>query len=327
VPAPYLNQGYTDLLVPQPSDAKKNPTKPPDRAGLSFGYDVTGKHIFRIRERHLADHLVPFMREKAVGAAKMDIILRSIALPMEHAGKRPTGLILPKHSWEKLYELARDPGTLGTAPPDLDAPPEVVRLKRKWVGEQLAKLEDKKLIRRIMRPGHRPYLLVLRDDASGKPFDDPDGTSGNSYVTLQGTVVASRALAGWGAPELSFYLAAMIAERYAQASRPTRSRRPPLGGGVWFRPLSWYADPERRFGAPERVRIPFSIPTLERGLKQLKKDGLVTSQRITHHPRTARRLRGPRNLYTNHFDQLERNARVLKPNEYGKELEDDEDGE
>ena len=55
-----------------------------------------------------------------------------------------------------------------------------------------------KLVRREPRPGKRPRLVVLRDDGSGQPFDDPDGSPGNTYVRILGSVIASGALASWG---------------------------------------------------------------------------------------------------------------------------------
>jgi DNA-binding HxlR family transcriptional regulator len=270
--------------------------------GIRLGGGVTGKYLFRIRQQHIADHLIPLMRERAWGAAKLDLLLRCVGLAEEHAGPRPTGFVLPGYSWEKLHNLVRAPGGVGAQPSDLDAPPEVVRLKRKWVGAQLARLEALGLVRRIAKKGRRPELLVLSDSGSGKPLDDP-GAQGDSYVTILGGTIASGNLASWRAPELSAYLAATVAERLHPPSRK-KEGTPPLGGGQWFRSLGWFADQDQRYELTARVIMPFSPATLERGISRLEKEELITRTQILHDPRNGNRLQGPRNLYRNRFDRL-----------------------
>jgi hypothetical protein len=263
-----------------------------------------GKYVFRIRERHVAAHLAPLITDKAFGAAKLDLVLRGIALSPAHAGSRTPGAVLPKYTWEQLHNLARFPSTLGAGALDIDAPPEVVRLKRKWVGVQLARLEKMNLLQREQRPGRRPRIFLLADDGSGRPFDDPDGTQGNTYVTIPGHVIASGCLAAWGGPQLAFFLAAMLAERDAARQLADGAPPPwPPGGGSWYRSLTWFADLDRR-RPTQAVRVPFAVPTLERGLVLLEQAGLVAHERITRHPRTKKRLQGPRNLYLNRFDTL-----------------------
>lgn len=288
-----------------------------DTRGLRLGGGVVGKFLFRIREQHTADHLIPLMRDRAVGAAKLDLVLRCIALSPRHAGPRLPGLVLPGYSWEKLHDLARSADTLGEAPPDIDASREVIRLKRKWVGQQLARLEDRGLVKRFEQPGRRPKLLVLRDDGTGEPFDDPDGSAGNSYITVLGGVIASGHIAQWGTPELSGFLAAMTGERHAAPDGVPR--RP--GHGKWFRSLAWFADKERRYSSGSRVLLPFSVPTLERGIAKLEDQGLVVRKRILHNPRTGRRLQGPRNLYENRFDTLVDASKTLSPVDFDAEQE------
>lgn len=275
------------------------------RLRLDFG--VIGKHLFRVRERHIADHLVELISRRAAATAKLDLVLRCIALSPQHAGKREPGLILPQCSWELLHDLARGDRGLGSVGPGIDASPEALKLKRKWVGHELGRLEKMKLVRRELRPGNRPRLFVLRDDGSGEPFDDPDGSQGNTYISIRGSVIASRALAQWGAPELSAYLAAMAAER----SENHDGRRIEPGTGRWYRPLAWFADKDDLYGPSDRVRMRFSVPTLERGIANLEADKLIGRRRILRNPRTNRRLKGPRNLYFNNFDSLD--ERVASP--------------
>jgi hypothetical protein len=267
---------------------------------MPYGRDVLGKYVFRIREHHVADHLVPLIRARAIGAAKLDLVLRGVALPAAHSGKRQPGVVLPRHSWAQLNDLARDPRTLGSDPQELDPSSDVIRLKRKWVGTQLARLEEMQLVERIHEPGKRPRLRVLRDDGSGEPFDDPDGQGDDVYITILGSVISSATLAGWGAPELSAYLAATVAERH----HPGAGDGLQPGGGRWYRPLRWFADNDRVFGPDARIRMSFSVPTLERGLATLVDEGLIIKQRILVDPRTRKRLQGPRNFYINNFRSL-----------------------
>ena len=100
-------------------------------------------------------------------AAKLDLVLRGAALLPEHAGKHAPGTVLYAYSYERLHDLCRPANTFGDFGSEVDTPAEVVAAKRKWVGEQLRRLEALALIRRVERPGRRPYLIVLRDD--GRP--------------------------------------------------------------------------------------------------------------------------------------------------------------
>lgn len=276
---------------------------------LRLGFGVYGKHLFRVRESHVAEHLVPLIASKAAGTAKLDLVLRCMALPPGGTGNREVGIVLPRCSWELLHDLARSSDGLGAVSPGMDPSQAVSKLKRKWVGQQLARLEDVGLVKREARPGRRPKLVVLRDDGSGEPFDDPDGSPGNTYVTILGAAISTRTLAGWGAQELSAYLAAMVAERH-HSGRKTKP-----GAGQWFRSLGWFADPDRLYGSDKRVRIGFSEPTLERGIKKLEAAGLISRERILTAPGTNRRLSGPRNLYTNNFASLRKKAAAREEEE------------
>ncbi len=274
--------------------------KPKKPTGIDLGFGIKGKYLFRVRERHLAEHVAPLLRGHATGAAKLDLLLRCIALPPEHAGKREIGLVLPQHSWVQLHDLVRGSETIGDGQPELDATPAVRRQKRKWVGEQLQRLEEMDLVRRTSRPGERPQLTVLRDDGSGRPFDDPRGGPGNAYATMLGAVIASGALRGWGTAELAAYLACMVAEWHDRAFTETDGE---AGTKQWFRPLTWFANEKRRFGS-DRPGIPFSVPTLERGMSKLAEQGLVAREPIKIDPHTGKHLRANRTLYTNRFDRL-----------------------
>ncbi len=294
-----------------------------DRAGLRLGSAGWGKHEFRLRESHIADHLIPLMRRRAVGAAKLDVVLRCVALLPDHARKNPAGTVLRGFTYERLHDLSRPRNAFGDYGSEVDTPAEVVAAKRKWVGEQLQRLEAMDLVQREDRAGRRPRLIVLRDDGSGEPFDDPDGSEGNSYVRILGSLVARRTLARWGAPQLSAYLAAMTAERYTDAARGITRKQP--GRGKWFRQLDWFADPDGSYGPESRVRLGFSVATLERGMIALEKEGLLDRERTTTDPFRNRRLAGPRVVYTNRFASAEDLDAVVEEEAWVAELDDDDD--
>ena len=267
-----------------------------DAARLSLWRSFDGRYRIRLREIHLRDHLAPLLASSAHGAVKLDIVLRGLAsLP---DGSAPVGLVSPEMSWELLHDLARDASFYGTN----------VVLKRQWVSDKLARLEQLNLIARELRPGTRPRIVVLRDDGSGEDFDDPTGGTSSSYVTVLGTIIAFGRLTEWRSPELSAYLAAMIAERYARAdatlAASLRLHELPFGGGAWYRPLNWFADPDERRPL-SHVRVPFSERTLRRGIRSLKTEGLMWSQRISADPRTGKDFgERPRVLYVNGFDDV-----------------------
>lgn len=279
---------------------------------MEYGRGVVGKHRFRVRERHIAEHLIPLIAKRSVGAAKLDLLLRGIALPPD-TGERPEpGVVLPRYRYEHLYDLVRGGRRLGAQEPGTDASTDVLRLKRKWVRDQLRQLERLNLVERTPQAGRRSRLLVMSDDGIGGPFDDPDGSEGNLYITILGSIISSGRLAAWGTPELSAYLAAMVAERWAPGPRPAP------GTGSWYRPLEWFADTRRRYGPEDRTPMAFSVATLERGLDKLEEDGLISHTHITFDPYSRERLQGRRNLYVNAFATLDGSSRVLRPEELAK---------
>ena len=51
-----------------------------DRGGVIYGRGVRGNYQFRVRELRIAKTYVPLMKAKKVGAVKLDLLLRGIAL-------------------------------------------------------------------------------------------------------------------------------------------------------------------------------------------------------------------------------------------------------
>jgi len=306
------------------------PTKP---RGLRYKQpNLVGKHVFRVREFHVRDHLVPLLRKNRLGAAKLDLILRGLALNPQHTGKRSTpGLVLNRFAYEDLHDLARGANWFGGKSGDTYSyDPDLAKLKRKWVGEQLQALEAMRLLRREPRPGNHPTIVVLRDDGLEEAFDDPDGTPGKTYVSILGGIISSGALAEWNMAQLSFYLAAMMAEGHSAPLKipldmiellpDLAGRGPEPGSGRWYRPLTWFNDATQR--EDNAVLIPFSTSTLERGLKAFEAEGLVEVRKLRRNPRTGRPFRsGPRNLYVNKFSTLAQAARIVPAEQFDDELQ------
>lgn len=280
------------------------PTKPSAQPGVAYGPGVRGKYQFRIRELHVAETYVPLLKAKKLGAVKLDLVLRGIALLPRDAGRRTPGSVLSEVSYQDLHDICLLPDRFSmTTPENQFDDQEILRLKRNWVGRQLRVLEQQGAILRKPRHGGRPSILVLRDHGTGS-FDDPDGSKGNSYITISGPVIA-KWLKFWGTPEVAAYMAAMVADRYARLRNPHAAR----GGATWFETLHWFSDPNNH--RPQgHVKIGFSPRTLQRGFKKLREDGLISwEHRSTRPDKPGRRFRsGRRNIYTNRFDRVDSEA-------------------
>ena len=148
---------------------------------------------------------------------------------------------------------------------------------------------------------------MLRDLGDGEPFDDPNGDreNGGPYITILGAVIASEHFPRWGASQLAAYLCAMKADRDALR------RNPDSGGGTrgsatWFRQADWFNATNTNFKMPEdHIAYPFSTMTIQRGLRELRSEGLIQAHRTIRNPETGRRFTtGPRMIYTNQFHKL-----------------------
>ena len=257
-------------------------------------FTVGGRARLRVREVHAQDHLAPLLSRGAVGTVKVDLLLRGLARP--GGGQEEPGRVPYQLSWDHLHDLVRPRAFYGDA----------AVLKRKWMSDKLEQLEDMGLLHRERRAGRRPVIVMLRDDGSSLPYDDP-GATADSYVTVLGSLFETERITSWGAPQIAAYLAAMIAERLARADPAMAHLEAdrPFGGGIWFRPLNWFADDERSRPV-EHIRIPFSTRTLRRGIELLRSEHLIASRRIHEDPRTGRPFatRYGRYLYFNGFDDV-----------------------
>jgi hypothetical protein len=271
-----------------------------------------------VRQRLVREQYAPLIRAKSVGAVKLDLLLRCVGFSPEHLGERQTpGFVRYDFSYEALHDLIKEQPEVRT-----DGERDEVRerkLKRKWVADQLKKLEQRQLVKVTQRTGKRSQIVVLRDDGSGEPYDDPGtalsqhddpSTRPDPYFTLTGGLFTSGELKTWGAPEIAMYFAALLAELHHP-----RGGRPPMtsGRGTWFRPLRWFND--GKLQPANRTLLPFSVTTLELGLAELRRRKLITAlpKMILDpsDPNPWSHFNQPRNIYTDHFNRMERDFKPL----------------
>lgn len=287
--------------------------------GIEFGPGV-GKFLFRVRQTHIAGHYSPLIARGAAGAVKMDLLLRAIGLSPEHAGAREPGFVLWDWHYEHLHDLIK---ATPSRTANRDRTDRATRhLKRKWVKDQLDKLADLRLVKLEPRAGERSKIVVLRDDGSEDPFDDPGAPGGytdNRYVTIRGSVIASGAIVGWGAPELAAYLAAIYAEFHRERGADRNATGD--GSGDWWRQLAWFSNPHLH--PLGRTVLPFSKSLLEDGLKAHVATGLVTRQKIKRPPGSGQPFDTERVLYHNRFFALDSKVtRRLTAEQYAQWLDD-----
>ena len=279
--------------------------EPHVQKGIWYATSVPGKFWLRVREEYVAGPAAELISARRYGALKLDLMLRGLALLPAVAAPNKPGHV-PRHRgrlrYETLHDLCRG-RTRFSSPDSLDDAPEVVEKKRTWTREQLQELERRSLVRRepAAKGRRRPDIVVLRDRGDGEPFDDPDGKDG-LYITILGGVLASQHFPKWGAPQLAAYLCAMKADRDARRRDPDPG---PHGSATWFRQVDWFTG-TTPYNLPEtHIAYPFSAMTLQRGLRELRSEGLIESRRTTRNPLTGGRFTtGPRMIYTNRFHKL-----------------------
>ena len=276
------------------------------KKGIWYRSGIPGKYWLRVREAYIAEHAAELIAARRYGALKLDLMLRGLALPPAHADPNVPGYV-PRHrgrlTYEALHDLCRERTRFPYHPAEEDTA-EVVDKKRTWIREQIQELERRSLLRRQPAESRRrPDLVVLRDLGDGKPFDDPDGKDGGPYITILGAVLASKHFPHWGAAQVAAYLCAMKADRDALR----RDANPgPRGSATWFRQADWFNATNTNFKLPkDHIPYAFSTMTIQRGLRELRADGLIEARRTTLNPQTGRRFStGPRMVYTNQFHKL-----------------------
>lgn len=275
-------------------------------SGHEYAPGVRGKYVFRVRERYVADVVAPLVGQKRAAAAKLDLALRGLALLPEHAGERSAGWVIHSRgqlSYEALHDLVRSPRRFSVDAPEDEVEDSAERQqKREWVRRQLQILEDSGLLRRDNKgSGRRPELVVLSDLGDGSDFDDPDGSAGNSYLTVPGALIGTATFREWGGPELAAFYCALQADRYAAHAAAKRGKNVSPGRATWYRQADWFNGENPHVRRPDgHVLFPFSTATIERGLKALRSQGLIEGNRQVRSPE-GKRFMHPRMVYENRF--------------------------
>ncbi|MGH9090288.1 MAG: hypothetical protein ACRDZR_02735 [Acidimicrobiales bacterium] len=283
--------------------------------GIEYRPGVTGKKLFRVSERYVADHIAPLVKARRTDAAKLDLILRGLALLPQHKGRRRVGTVLRAREhldYSAMHDLVRDRHRFSTAiPEDEDADPVERDKKREWVREQLQILEARHLLTRVDVGDGRHQVIMLCDLGTGAPYDDPGAArTRRLYLTIPGSVLAQPEFRDWGSPELVGFLCALVGDRYARNMATKRGWSvPEHGAATWYRQADWFNN-KNGYRPEGNIALPFSTSTIERGLKSMRDRGYISGHRTKRNPAGGRFLH-PRVMYTNQFDRVGAEAEVI----------------
>ena len=291
--------------------------------GIEYARGVAGKYLFRVREalcrwtRRRPDPLAP--RRCAEARSRLE---RASPSPRTRRKARNPAICCATaaaSATQLLHDLCRNPARFAQQNTTEAA---VFEKKRTWVREQLQVLEARGLVRRSKDPaGRRPDITVLCDRCDGEPFDDPGATATatDGYLTISGAVISSPLFRDWGAPEVVAYLCAMTADRFRPSPTPRTLRKGNTARLSHLVPPSrdWFNNTNPNFSRPPgHIAYRFSTTTIQRGLRALRDQGLITTKRTAFNPHTGHRFTsGPRNIYVNHFADL-RQAEIINLDTY-----------
>lgn len=158
---------------------------------------------------------------------------------------------------------------------------------RSAVGHVLAVLEERHLLLRIHESNQR-MILVCHESGDGREYSQPKGGGPNAYVEVSSGFFANGWLNKLSAPATLVMLIALREQRY-QAYRRTQDQR-------WDKSFDW-------FQSVARLSKEYSLgkTTIEKGIRELKSCGFLTSRLTARHPKHRGSV-FPRNLYSNHPD-------------------------
>jgi hypothetical protein len=290
-------------------ESKMSGTQMPGTKGLQYAPGITGKHVFRVSEQYVAEHVAALISRRRPDAVKLDLMLRGLALSPEHAGKRRAGTVLRKQTradYPAFHDLVRESRRFATTRPEEDDNDVAERdKKREWVREQLQVLERRQLLVRDDLGDGRRQIRMLCDLGDGAPFDDPGAVTAaqRPYVTILGNLLISPEFRTWGSAEIVGFLCAMVADRYARNAQKKKggSDLEP-GSATWYRQAHWFNN-KAGYRPEGHIALPFSTTTIERGLKAMRSRGYITAERRKRSPEGTR-FQHPRLIYTNRFNEV-----------------------
>ncbi len=162
--------------------------------------------------------------------------------------------------------------------------------RRSAAGHVLAVLEKQRLIRRA-REGQQRIVIVCHESGDGREYTQPKGGGPNAYVELPGEFFANGWLNRLSAPAILVMLIALREQRFLAFRRKQRRHR--NTSFDWFQPVT---ELVKRYG--------IGATTIEKGLRELKAYGFLTTRLTARHPQHGG-LVAPRNLYSNHPETFE----------------------
>ena len=174
--------------------------------------------------------------------------------------------------------------------------------RRSSAGHVLRKLEDLGLIRRF-RDGKSRTVIVCHESGNGDDYTQPKGGGPNAYIVLPSEFFTNGWLTRLSAPAILVLLIALREERFMKHRREQEKWNNTVFD--WFQPVSRLSE-----------QYNIGSTTIEKGLKELKVVGFLTTELTGRHPRDGFPV-NPRNLYTNHFSVFRSAAKKVKEPDKG----------
>ena len=228
---------------------------------------MQGKRRLAIRDSFIKEKGPSLISRRQHHAFRMYLLALWCCYP--HGGPR-----IPPHLENKHLAVLLD---LGVRPDSA----------RSSAGHVIAFLEQERLLRRT-RQGRQRSLIVGHESGDGRDYTRPKGGGPNAYVELPGHFFVNDWLNRLSAPAILVLLIALREERFMSYRKSKEKGWDETFD--WFQPVSHLAKHYR-----------LGKTTIEKGLRELRNCGFLTSRLTARHPR-KKSLVAPRNLYSNHAD-------------------------